>query len=48
MVFVPREAGQSIIEYAFLMILVALATMVVFVLLGPGVSNTFGNIIHAI
>lgn len=49
MLFVPREEkGQGVVEYAFLLILVGLATMVIFILLGPGVANSFSNIINAI
>ena len=48
MLFVPREEGQGIVEYAFLLILVSLATLLVFILLGPGVANSFSNIINTI
>jgi Flp pilus assembly pilin Flp len=39
------EGGQGLVEYAFILILIALATIVGLILLEGGISNAFTNII---
>jgi pilus assembly protein Flp/PilA len=36
-----REAGQGLVEYAFILVLVALLVMAVLLILGPIVGNVF-------
>jgi len=43
-----REKGQGLIEYAFIIVLIALVVISVLALLGPAISNTYQNIIDAI
>ena len=43
-----REKGQGLIEYAFIIILVALVTIAVLALLGPAITNTYQTIIATI
>lgn len=43
-----REKGQGLIEYAFIIILIALVTIAVLALLGPAISNTYQIIIATI
>jgi pilus assembly protein Flp/PilA len=38
------EAGQSLVEYALLMILIGISAIVVIALLGPTIGNIFDNI----
>ncbi len=42
------EAGQGLVEYAMLMILVGLAVMALLIILGPAIGNMFQNIIFNI
>lgn len=42
------ELGQGLLEYALIMILVALIVIVILALLGPAVGNMFSNIISNI
>lgn len=45
MPFFSGEDGQGLIEYALIMILVAMVVMAVLLLYGPAIGNTFSNII---
>jgi len=42
------QAGQGLIEYALLIVLVAIVVMALLLLLGPAIGNLFGNIIATI
>mgnify|MGYP006952624004 CR=1 FL=1 len=48
MLYAPREEGQGLLEYAMILILVAMIVIVVLVLLGPAVGNLYSNIISQI
>ena len=39
------ESGQSLVEYALIMILIGVAAIVVMVVLGPAIGNMFENIL---
>ncbi len=41
MLFLPREGGQGLVEYAFLLVLIALVVLAVLLLLGPIIGNVF-------
>lgn len=41
------EAGQGLVEYALLMVFVAVLVMVLLMLLGPTVRNMFENVVRA-
>jgi pilus assembly protein Flp/PilA len=43
----PRryENGQSLLEYALILMLVAIIVIIVITLLGPAISNMFSNVI---
>jgi pilus assembly protein Flp/PilA len=43
-----RENGQGLIEYAFIIVLIALVVIAVLALLGPAISNTYQSIVNAI
>ncbi len=40
-----KEAGQGLVEYALILILVAVVVLVILALLGPAIGNIFSNII---
>ena len=44
MLYLPSEEGQGIIEYALILVLVALMVIVILALLGPAIGNVFSNL----
>ncbi len=42
------SSGQGLVEYALIMLLVALAVIIILALLGPAVGNMFSSIIPMI
>ena len=45
MLFLPRERGQGLVEYALILVLVAIVVLAILLLLGPIVGNLFSNIV---
>jgi pilus assembly protein Flp/PilA len=48
MLFVPREEGQGLVEYALILVLVAVVVLAILTLLGPSIGNVFSDIIRRI
>lgn len=48
MLFLPREEGQGLLEYALILMLVALVVILIVVLLGPGIGNMYSSIVFEI
>jgi len=48
MIFSPREQAQGLVEYALILVFVAIVVIVILALLGPAIGNVFSNIINAI
>jgi pilus assembly protein Flp/PilA len=46
MLFLPREEGQGLVEYALILLLVAVVVIAILVILGPVVGNLYSNIIQ--
>ncbi|KAF0109058.1 MAG: hypothetical protein FD146_102 [Anaerolineaceae bacterium] len=44
MLFHPREKGQGLVEYAFILVLVAIVVIAVLTLMGPIVGNMFSKV----
>ena len=44
MLFEPRERGQGLVEYALILVLVAIVVIAVLMLLGPIIGNVFSTI----
>jgi len=44
MFFSAKEQGQGLVEYAIIIVLVALVVIAIMRLLGPTVGNTFSSI----
>lgn len=42
------KKGQGLVEYALILVLVAIVVMVILALLGPAIGNVFSNIVAAI
>lgn len=47
MLFLPRE-GQSLVEYALILVLVAIVVIAVLMILGPTIGNVFSKIVLSI
>jgi len=45
MLFAPKEKGQGLVEYALILVLVAVVVIPILALLGPAIANIFQNII---
>jgi len=48
MLYMPREEGQGLVEYALIIVLVALVVISMIALFGPAVGNLFSNIVRAV
>ncbi|MBN2258058.1 MAG: Flp family type IVb pilin [Anaerolineaceae bacterium] len=48
MMFLAKEKGQGLIEYALIIVLVSIVVIVVLALLGPAISDIFQQIIDTI
>ena len=48
MLYMPREEGQGLVEYALILVLVAVVVIAILTLLGPAVGNVFSSIMAAI
>lgn len=45
MLYLPREKGQGLVEYALILVLVSVVVIIVLIILGPVVGNVFSTII---
>lgn len=43
-----KEKGQSLLEYALIIILVVIVVLIIVYLLGPAIGNLYSNIIQSI
>jgi len=48
MLFLPREEGQGLVEYALILVLIAIAVIVLLTLLGDQVAAVFSQITSAL
>jgi pilus assembly protein Flp/PilA len=48
MLFLPREEGQGLVEYALILVLVAIVVIAILLLVGPAVGNVFSKIVSAL
>lgn len=44
MLFAPKEKGQGLVEYALILVLVAIVVIAVLMIMGPVIGNTFSQI----
>lgn len=44
MLFLHREEGQGLVEYALILVLVAIVVIAILALLGPQIGNVFSRI----
>jgi len=48
MLYLPREEGQRLVEYALILVLIAIVVIAVLTVLGPAVGNIFSQIMNAL
>ena len=48
MLFAPKERGQGLVEYALILVLVAVVVIAILALMGPAIRNVFQKIMNAI
>lgn len=48
MLFAPKEKGQGLVEYALILVLVAVVVIGILVVLGPAIGKVFSNIVNAL
>ena len=46
MLFLPHEEGQGLVEYALILVLVAIVVIAILLLVGPAVGNVFSQIVY--
>src|SRR5712692_3366823 len=46
MLFRPKEEGQGLVEYALILVLVAVVVIAILTLLGPAIGNVFSTIMN--
>ncbi len=48
MLFLQREEGQGLVEYALVLVLVAVVVIAILTLLGPQIGNVFSRIVSGL
>jgi len=48
MLYIPHESGQGLVEYALILVLVAIVVLVVLAVLGPSIGSIFSKIIRSL
>jgi pilus assembly protein Flp/PilA len=48
MLFLNRENGQGLVEYALVLVLVAVVVIAILTLLGPQIGNVFSRIVNGL
>jgi pilus assembly protein Flp/PilA len=48
MLFLSREDGQGLVEYALILVLVAIVVIAILTLLGPQIGNVFSQVVNAL
>lgn len=46
MLFLPREEGQGLVEYALILVLVAVVVIAILMLVGPAIGDVFSTILE--
>jgi pilus assembly protein Flp/PilA len=48
MLFLPREEGQGLVEYALIILFIAIVLVAVLVIFGPVLGNLYSRVIYEI
>jgi len=46
--YLPREKGQGLVEYALILVLVAIVVIAILMLVGPQIANVFSKITNGL
>ncbi len=46
MLYQPMEEGQGLVEYALILVLVAVVVIAILAIVGPAVGNIFSNLVN--
>jgi pilus assembly protein Flp/PilA len=46
MLFLPREEGQGLVEYALIILFIAIVVVAVLLIFGPAVGNLYSTVVH--
>lgn len=46
--YLPREKGQGLVEYALILVLVAVVVIAILALIGPQVANVFSQVTNGL
>lgn len=48
MLYLPKEEGQGLVEYALILVLVALVVIAILAVLGPQIGNVFSRVTNGV
>lgn len=48
MPFIPREEGQGLVEYALIILLIAIVLVAVLLIFGPALGNLYSTVVYDI
>ena len=46
--YLPQQEGQGLVEYALILVLVALVVIAILLLLGPQIANVFSKVTNGL
>ena len=46
--YLPSEEGQGLVEYALILVMVAIVVLAVLLLVGPQIANTFSKVTNGL
>jgi pilus assembly protein Flp/PilA len=47
MLFMPREEGQGLVEYALIILFIAIVVVAALLLFGPAVGNLYSTVVYS-
>jgi pilus assembly protein Flp/PilA len=47
MLFMPREEGQGLVEYALIILFIAIVVVAVLLLFGPALGNLYSTVVYS-
>lgn len=48
MMYLPREKGQGLVEYALILVLVSIVVIIILAVAGPAIGNIFSEIVKSL
>ncbi len=48
MLYLPRAKGQGLVEYALILVLVAIVVIAILMLIGPQIANVFSQVTNGL